>query len=447
MLRVLTAVLTAAILAQEGPEERIDDTEYEKSVSVHVKALETVERSWKKDPAAALKTLEQVLKAIETDLAPKLPRVVESVIAIKATRGIDKGEIKERRPFFPYKVAGEIALAAGEPERAVDLLQKSPTSAARLEEAKKAVAAKKTPAPPVVPIPPPKPTVELKPFLDKHDYMGALEAIRAQRASLGADADTMAAEVRREAAALQKSQVALLAGLLPRLDQPDFRKDHVEPCLLACARVPEDVESEELRWVRRFDRWLEKRDPVEFEKLAIAAAKFGADFAVLCDRAQDARLQEAERVVASVSEARKEDRPKLLEQLGLIERAFLDLVASHDRPAAKDRFAALKTRLPIDDKVLDEARGGVSSIADIRRLADELDRLWGSERRARLSVPDQKDLAVYLGVYRSLSLFLDGRTIDEASRDVRLREVFRGSSELPAGISPKVAAVRARLLK
>ena len=90
---------------------------------------------------------------------------------------------------------------------------------------------------------------------------------------------------------------------------------------------------------------------------------------------------------------------------------------------------------------------GATSIADIRRLADELDRLWVSERRARLSVPDQKDLALLLGIHRCMALFLDGRTIEEASRDVRLREVFRGAGELPKDVSPKVAAVRARVPK
>jgi len=443
MIRELAFVLLSTALAQEGPEERLDDTEFEKVVAHHVKALEAVEKTWKKDPAAALNTLEQLLKGIEADLVPRLPRVVESVIAVRATRGIDKGEIKERRPFFPYRLAGEIALAAGEPERAVELLKKSPSSAARLQEARKAVEAKKAALPPVpAPLPPAKPTVELKPFFDRRDYAGALDAIRTQRAVLGADADRLSEEVRREATAVQKSMIGLLAGLLPRLDQDGFRKNHVEPCLQACARIPEDTESEELRWVRRFDRWLETRDPAEFEKLALAAAKFGGDFTILSDRAQDARLSEAERLVRSVSEAERSERPRLLDQLGQVERAFLDLAAGHDRPAARDRFAALKAKLPIDDKVLDEARGGASSIADIRRLADELDRLWVSERRSRLSVPDQKDLLVNLGIYRCMTLFLDGRSIEEAARDVRLREVFRGSPDLPAEVSPKVLAVR-----
>ncbi|HLY10003.1 MAG TPA: hypothetical protein VKW04_11920 [Planctomycetota bacterium] len=448
MIPLLVAVLSSAVLAQDLPEERVDDTDFEKAVAVHVRALDAIERTWKKNPAEALKALDPVLKSIEADLIPRLPRVVESVIAVKATRGIDKGEIKERRPFFPWRLAGEIALAAGDPERAVEFLKRSPTSAARLAEARTAAAALKAPVPPAaVPDPPAKPVVDLKAFLDRRDFTGALSAIRAQRAALGADADRLSEDVRREAAATVSSAIALLAGLLPRMDQENFRKEHVEPCLQACAKVPEDAESEELRWVRRFDRWLEARDPAEFERLALAAAKFGGDFTVLCDRAQDVRLQEVERLVRSVTEAERADQPRLLDQLGQVERGLLELAAAHDRPAARDRLAALKARLPIDDRVLDEARAGSASIADIRRLADGLDRLWVSDRRPRLSVPDQKALLTYLGIYRSMALFLDGRTIEEASRDLRLQEVFRGSPDLPPDVSPKVAAVRARLLR
>jgi hypothetical protein len=438
MIAAVTAVL---ILLQGGPEERVDDTEYDRSVAVHVKAVEAVEKGWRKEPAAALQRLEPLIKVMEAELVPKLPRLVESTIAVRATRGIDKGEIKERHAFFPYKLAGEIALAAGEPEKAVEFLSKSPSSATLLADAKAAMAVKKT-SPPRTPT---KTAFELQPYLDKKDYMGALEAIRAQRAALGADADKMIADVRREAASQQKSSIALLAGLLPRLDQEGFRKEHVEPCLQSNAKVPADTVTEELRWVRDFDRWLEKRDPAEFERLALAAASFGGDFCVLCDRAQDARLAEIEKLVGAVSRAERKDRAPLLDQVGQAERAFAELSKSHAAPGARERLEALKAKLPIDEKVLDEARAGLTSIADIRRLADELDRLWVSDRRARLSVPDQKDLGLYLGLYRCMALFLDGKTIDEATRDLRLREVFKGAPELPKDVSPKVVTVRARL--
>jgi hypothetical protein len=442
------AVLAAVLAAQGATEERIDDTEYERSVAAHVKVVEALEKTWRKDPPAALKSIEAEIKALEADLLPRYARLVEATIAVRVTRGIDKGEIKDRHAFFPYRLGGQIALEAGEPERAVALLQKSPSSAALLADARKAVEAKaKKDPPPTPPTPPPvaKPIVDLKPFLERRDFVGALEAIKTNRPALGADADKFVDEVKRSAGFHQKTTVASFAILLPRFDQPGFRKDHLEPCVQACARVPQDVESEELRWVRRLDRWFEKRDPAEFERLSVAAAKFGSDFTVLCDRAQDARLQELDRLVQAVTQAERAERPKLLDQLGQAERAFSELLSAHERAEPRDRLAALKSRLPIDEKVLDEARARPSGIADIRRLADELDRLWVSDRRPRLSLPDQKDLALQLGLYRCMALFLEGRTIAEAAEDVRLKEVFRSAGELPGDVSPKVAAVRARI--
>ena len=445
MKSAVAVLLAAILLGQQPPEERIDDTEYEKSVAVHVKAVAAVEKTWRKDPAAALKSMTDALKAIEAELAPRHPRLIEATIAVRATRGIDKGEVKDRHPFFPYRVAGEIALAAGEPERAVALLQKSPSSAALLAEARKAVAAKSSN--PTPPAPPVKPAVDLKPFLEKHDFVGALDAVRAQRVALGADADRLGDQVRADAVRHQKSAIALVGELLPRLDQPGFRAEHVEPCLKSCSRLPPEAESDELRWLRRLDRWFEKREPAEFERLAVEAAKFGADFTVLADRAQDERLKEIDRLVQSVTQAARSERPRLLDQIGQAERALGDLSAAHPRADLKDRLAALKVRLPIDDKVLDEARARPSGIADIRRLADELDRLWISDRRARLSVPDQKDLALLLGVYRCMALFLEGKSVAQAAQDFRLAEVFRAAGELPPDVSPKVAAVRARIGK
>jgi len=440
------SVLTALLLGGQAAEERIDDTEYDKSVSVHVKAVAAVEKAWRKDPAAALKAIEAAIKAIEEELAPRHPRLIEATIAVRVTRGIDKGEVKDRLAFFPYRLAGEIALAAGEPERAVVLLQKSPSSAALLADARKAAAAKDKKDPPPV-TPPAKATFDPRPFLDKKDYIGALDAVRAQRAALGAEADKLTDDLRREATKHQQGAVATLAGLLPRLDQPDFRKEHVQPCLQSCARIPADLESEELRWIRRLDRWLEKREPAEFEKLAVAAAGFGSDFITLADRAQEDRLKEIDRIVQNVNQAATSERPRLLDQLGQSERALAELEKAHPRAGLKERLDALKAKLPIDDKVLDEARARPSGIADIRRLADQLDRLWVSDRRARLSVPDQKDLALLLGLYRCMTLFLDGKTVAQAAEDLRLAEVFRSAGELPADVSPKVAAVRARIVR
>lgn len=446
-MKTLSTVLLALLAAQNAPEERVDDVDYERAVAVHVKAVQAIEKGWRKDPAESLKAIEAALKAIETELAPRFPRLIEATIAVRVTRGIDKGEVKERIAFFPYRLAGEIALTAGEPARAVEWLQKSPSSASLLAEAKKAVAAKdkKDPALPTPP-PPSKPAVDLKPLLDRHDYVGALDALRTKGAA-GPETDRLAADVRRDAAAHQRSAIATLAGVLPRLDQPDFRKDHLEPCLRSCEKVPRDVQSAEFHWVSQLDRWFEKRDPAEFERLAVVGARFGADFTVLCDRAQDDRLKDIDRLVQSVIQADRGERAKLLDQLGQSERALTALLGAHERAEARDRLNALKGKLPIDDLALESARTRPWTIAEIRRLSDDLDRLWNSEKRGRLSVPDQKDLALYLGIYRCMALFLEGKSIAEAAADFRLREVFRVAAELPADVSPKVAAVRARIIK
>jgi len=229
-------VLLLALLRQGAPEERVDDADYEKVVAVHVKAVQSIEKGWRKDPAESLKAIDPVLKAIESDLAPRFPRLIEATIAVRVTRGIDKGEVKDRIAFFPYRLAGEIAMAAGEAERAAGYFQKSPSSGALLSEARKAAAKKDPPATP--PAPTPKPAVVLKPFLERHDYTGALELLRAKGPT---DADRLAADLRRDAESHQRSTIALLASVLPRIDQPDFRKDHVEPCLQACAKIPADV--------------------------------------------------------------------------------------------------------------------------------------------------------------------------------------------------------------
>jgi hypothetical protein len=196
-------VLLAGLLGQQPPEERIDDTEYEKAVAVHVKAVQAVEKTWRKDPAAGLKSIEAALKAVEEELAPRHPRLIEATIAVRATRGIDKGEVKDRFAFFPYRLAGEIALAAGEPERAVVLLQKSPSGASLLADARKAVAAKKDPPP----------TDADEADVRPEAVPGAARlrgrwSLRTQRAALGADADRIVerSAARRRATSRRRSR-------------------------------------------------------------------------------------------------------------------------------------------------------------------------------------------------------------------------------------------------
>lgn len=425
MIRLLAPVLALAA-AQEA---RIDDVLFDQRVARHLRAMQALEREWKPDPAGALPRAANLIRGIEIDLDPAL---VETTLSVRFTRGIDKGQVKERHAFFPYRLAGEIALAAGEPEKAAAWLRRSPGSAKLLEAALAAAEKRKT-------APAPKPAPDPAPFLARGDFSGAA-------AEVGSDGGPRLEEIRRAALDHQRRTTGVLAAVLPRLKEPDFRKEHLGPCLAACAKVPAEWEIEELRWARRLDRWMETRDRAEFERLAAAAVKFPeSDFHALCELAQRDRLAELERLVEEARRTPRGERGSVLDRLGATERALGELLAARPQPDLSKAVQDLKGRLPVDDEALDEARKGVSGIGGIRRLADALDRLWISERRARLSVPDQKDLALHLGIYRCYALFLEGRTIEEAAKDPRVAEVLRASGELPAGTSPKVAAVRALL--
>jgi hypothetical protein len=425
----LISLLAPVLALAAAQETRIDDVIFDQRVARHLRAMQALEREWKPDPAAALPRAANLIQGIEIDLDPAL---VETTLSVRFTRGIDKGQVKERHAFFPYRLAGEIALGAGEPEKAAAWLRKSPGSAKLLETAL-AAAEKRKPAPA------PKPALDLAPFLARGDFSGAV-------AGLGPDGGKRLDEVRRAALDHQRKATGALAAVLPRLKDPDFRKEHLGACLAACAKVPAEWEIEELRWVRRLDRWMETRDPAELERLAAAAAKFAEnDFHTLCEQAQRDRLAELERLVEDARGAPRGERAAVLDRLGAAERALGDLLAARPQAEIAKAVLELKGRLPVDDEALDEARKGVAGIGGIRRLADQLERLWISERRARLSVPDQKDLASHLGLYRCYALFLEGRTIEEAAKDPRVAEVFRQAGALPAGASPKVAAVRALL--
>jgi hypothetical protein len=225
----------------------------------------------------------------------------------------------------------------------------------------------------------------------------------------------------------------VLAGPLPRLTT-GFRKDHVEPCPVLRPRARRRTGRPAAAEIAG-----SKARPREFEQLAGGGRWRGFN---LADRAQDVRLRESS---SSFSPEPAAVPARAADQLGRRERAL----ENSRRPPArhlKDRLAALKAKLPVDDKALDEARArpaGTRTSAARGRA----DRLWVSERRARLSVPDQKDLALFLGLYRCMALFLEGKTVAQAAQDLRLVEVFRSAGDLPSDVSPKVAAVRSRIVR
>lgn len=430
-----TALLLLTVLLQE--EARIDDVDYDRHLAPHVRTLEGLERSWREKPAGALTAIEGLIAELEREVAPRFPGCLEALIVVRATRGIDKGQVKERHPCFPYRLAGEIAMGADEPGKAVAFLKKSPSSKKMLEAAL-AAAEKRRPAPLQ------KPALDLTPFISKGDFIGALELIRTRRDAPDTEVAKQTEELRQACLRRQREATSRLAAVLPRLEAADFRKEHLEPCL--AARVPPDWELEEWRWARRLDRWTETRAKPELEKLAIEALKFvETDFHVLCEQAQKERLAEAGSLVEEIRRAGREARAPLLDRMGGVERALQELLGARPQPLITKSLQELKARLPVDEEALDRARKGVEGIDEIRRLADALERLWATGRREQLSIPDQKDLALYLGIYRCYALFLEGRTIEETAKDARVAELLRGAGELPAGLSPKVAAVRARL--
>jgi hypothetical protein len=432
---------TLLLLAAAWPQESLmEETEFAGDCARIVKAYEGAERLSKADPRAAL-------AALEEQVLPSLPRTVETTIVVRFSKGATKGAEKERHAFYPFRLAGECALAADKPDRAVEYLRKSPSSGALLERAMAALAEKnrKPVPPPPSPPAPQKPSFSLEPFLERRDYGGALEALRKERERLGTDYDPLVRQVRDDATRHARAAAAAFASTLPRLGQEGFVKNHLEPCLASVAGVPEDLETEELRWIRRLARWIAKPDPAEFDQLSLAALRFDADYQVVCERAQQARLAEVERRVEEARRAPGPERQGVLERLDVAERAFRRLADARPYRELSDGLARALARIPIDSEKLAEARKGVSTVREVRVLASQLELLWTSQDRAKLGDQDQKDLAVYVGIYRCYALFLDGRTTQECADDPRIREVFLNSPPLPKDVSPKVAAVRTRV--
>jgi len=432
-----TLKLAFLLLLSPGPSqdaaEKIWDTEYDKDFAPVVRAYEAAERRMRGDPADALRRLEE-------QVLPRLPRHYEKRLIVTYS-GINKGEERERHDFYPWRLAGQCALAADLPEKAVEYLKKSPSSAALLARAEEALAKKKTPPPPT---PPPleKPRLDLSAFLDRHDYAGALKALEDNRAALGGDFDARVREVRRAAGDHVAVQTAALSVVLPRLLEEDFFKDHLDPCLKACRSVPADLETPELKWARRLAEWFKKRDREEFDRLALEAAKFDDKYHTVCRRAQEERIGMIEGLVDRAQEASRADRAPLLAEINAAERAFQALAAAKEYKDLRSSLAAARARIPVDAEAIDRARAGVESIKDIRVMADQLDGLWNSPTRNRLSVRDRNDLALHLGLYRSLSLFMEGHTIERVAADLRVIEVFGFSgAPLPPGVSPKVGRV------
>ncbi|HLF93684.1 MAG TPA: hypothetical protein VJB14_09480, partial [Planctomycetota bacterium] len=202
-------LLALLVLAQDLP--KVEETEFDRDYAKVVRVYAAAEKISKSDPAGAL-------QALEEQVLPSLPKLVETTIVVRFSKGAAKGAEKERHEFYPWRLAGECALAAGRPDRAVEHLRKSPSSAALLEKATKAAAAK----PPLQ-----KPAFSVAPFLERRDYAGALEALRAERERLGGAYDPLVVEVRATALSHVRTATTVFAAALPRLREPEFRKEHL----------------------------------------------------------------------------------------------------------------------------------------------------------------------------------------------------------------------------
>jgi hypothetical protein len=428
-LLTLVLVLAAGVAsAAPAPEVRLKDTEYQETYARLVEACEAAERERADDAAAALRRVEEQVLA-------NLPEHVEVTLVVLYSRGINRGAEQARRPFHPYRVAGQCALAAGRPDLAVPWLEKAWEGGSLLDDARKALKAREEAAA----------TIDLGPFLAPGDFAGALQAVERERARLGGKADGFADAVRRAALERQQASARAVAAALGRLDEPGFARDVVAPAVAACARVPAGQETPEIRWIRALDAWLPGRSPAGAVTLAVEAARLDPAFHAFCRSAQEARLREVREIVDQAVLAPRDGRPALLARLAESEKAFETMAAAKAYADLRDDLKAGKARLPVDIEALDRARAGVKTVAGIRAMADELERVWTSDRRAHLSVPDAADLALQLAVYRCQALFLDGRTTAEAAKDYLVREAFRAAPPLPKDASPRVVAVRERI--
>ncbi len=428
---LIAPLLAVLALLQDPPELKLKDFEYDAAYAATVKACAEAERRIKEDPAGALKALEEQLKAAPPDPA-------EALLVVIYSKGVTKGAVKEKVPFLPWKVAGRLALAADLPERAVECFAKSPSSAELLAEARRAVEEKKR----RTADPGRAPGFDAAPWVAASDYAGGLKALAARYPEGGAEHDRHRDSLKREAAEHQRARISVAAARLFRLADPEGPREIARLVLDSCSKVPADWELPELAWMRELEAWGAKPDADGLDRLALAAAKLDPSLGSVLRIAQERRLVEAEALVAEAGRASREARVALLERLAGVERAFGALAALRDEPGFRERLAAAKARLPIDPEVLARARAGASRIEELRALADELDRLWTSAERSRLSAPDAAELALRLGIARCEVLFLDGRRPEEVARDPRVAEVFRIAPPLPEDVSPRISAAR-----
>ena len=420
-------MLTAVVCLILQDASTLDDAEFDRAYAKPLRAYDAAQAKLEKDPAGALRLL-------EAEVLPALPKIVETRLTVKYTKGVLRGSVREERDFHPWRLAGRCALAAGEAAKAVAFLEKSPSSAALLAEARRA--AEKPAPPPLL-----KPLFNPDPLMAKADFTGALEGLKADRERLGDAYEKAVERVRAESRRFQKARTARVAELLSRLGEESFRADHVEPCLQDCAKVPADLESPELRWVRELGEWTRRREPAGLDRLALAALAFGADYHAACRFAQEARLRELDALAEEARRASREERPRVLERFDAVEKTFRELASRKEYADLREGLPRARAKLPVDAEALVRARQGAPTVVALRALARELEGLWVSPERARLALADQKDLALHMALARAGVLLLEGRTTEQAARDTLVADAVRSAAPLPEDVSPRLREV------
>lgn len=424
-------MLSAALLLILQDPTPVDDVEFDRAYAKVLRSHDAAQALLEKDPAGALRLL-------EAEVLAALPKHAECRIAVRISKGLLRGTIREERDFYPWRLAGRCALAAGQAAKAVGFLEKSPTGAALLAEARKAAVA--APPPPLL-----KPAFNPDPLLAKNDFAGALEGLKGDRERLGADYAKAVERVGTEAARFQKARAGRLAEILPRLAEETFRAEHVDPFLQDCAKVPADLETPELRWVRELGEWTRRRDAAGLDRLALAALAFDADYHAVCRLAQEARLRELDALAEEARRSTREERPRVLERFDAVEKALRELAARKEFPDLRDGLPRARAKLPVDAEALGRARAGAATIASLRALSRELEGLWVSPERARLADADRKDLALYLALARAGVLLLEGKSMEDVARDTLVADAVRASPPPPEDVSPKLREIFRRV--
>lgn len=428
---VLLALLGLALARPAGagaPEKRVTEAAWEKEWAPVVGRYEAARAIASTEPARALALLEELLDG-DTRTA------WEGTIVVVYSRGIARGAEASRTEFRPLAEAGRCAEALGRLDLAREYYARSPSSAADLARVERRLhEAKPTPEPPK------DRSAELREKIrqltGRRDFDGALTTASAGRADLGDAWAEAVHEVREAARRFQDAETAAFASSLGEVDRPEFCAKRVEPVLARCAGIPDELVTEQVRWVRSLSAWCAQKSADELDRLSVFAHGFGGGFAMLLRISQEHRVEALERLPAGSAGQRAAGERTAYERLAAVKR-FADLderVARAMKPAKAEESAP--------DLALERARKITAPTSrEIRELYPVLEETWLRRAQRGLGVRESRELAQTVAVFRISKLFLDGSRIETAAADGIVREAVAAAGPAPAGVSPKVAQV------